>query len=79
MSDRIITIIERIEAGETTISDAETLRQYINSLMMRNIANQDRLRTLQGAAWDVVEAAQQQGDIHGAVERLAAVSQYRWG
>lgn len=78
MSDRIVAVIERVERGETTISDAEMLRQYINRLTIRSVANQERIRTLQGAAWDVIEAVQQQGDLHGAVERLAAVSQYRW-
>lgn len=75
---RITDAIQRVETGHPETADAEIIRQHINCLALRAIADRDRILAIQKAAWDVCKAASHDGDVRGAVEHLAAVSQYRW-
>lgn len=75
--NRITAAIQRVESGLTTISDAEIIRAHVNALAIRAVADRDRILALQRAAWDVIESARGGDDLHGAVEHLAAISEYR--
>ena len=73
-------LLKRVEAGETTATDAEQLRQYFNQLALRDVQQKDRVRALRGAIWEVCEQLQGEGlsvGVQRAVAHAARVSEYR--
>lgn len=77
MNNRITAILARIERGETTIGDAEIIRQHINALTLRAVADKERIRALRNAARAVCAAIHNQEALDDAIVNLAAVSHYQ--
>jgi hypothetical protein len=76
----LTALLQRVEAGETTVTDAEQLRQYFNQLSLRATWQRERLLGLRGAIWDVCEQLQGEGlsvRAQHAVAHAAQLAEYR--
>ena len=76
----LTVLLKRVEAGETTVSDAEQLRQLLNQFTLRDVQQKDRVRALRGAIWEVCDVLVGEGlsvPAQQAVARAARLSEYR--
>ena len=73
-------LLKRVEAGETTATDAEQLRQYLNQLSLRATWQRERLLGLRGAIWDVCEQLRGEGlsvAAQNALAHAARIAEYQ--